>query len=107
MVFNNICLLALVRLLCFLVIHYKNNANIATESRIVLDDIRKIRSHLYVHCTQDSVFGVYCKTQIDKLDDEANILYYTNQNEDYMNIGNIETAKMSYYGIYRDHILFA
>ena len=112
MIFNIICLLAFLRLLCFLVIHYKNNVDMTkSEQIVILNNIMQIRKTLDIYCIQESVFGVYCKLNMDKMDEKYPMLYqesiHVAQNDDTMNIENIKNIERSYYGIYKDNILFA
>lgn len=114
--FDIICLLAILRLLCFLLIHYKNNSDmIKSERNVVLDNIDKVRNTLDVYCKQESVFGVYCKLNMNKINEEYPMLHEntmyatttTTQNDETFNIENFKNIEKSYYGIYKDNILFA
>jgi hypothetical protein len=116
MIHDIICLFAFVRLLCFLVLHYNVDYEaIKYKRHVIADNIEQIRDILDIYCSRNSAFAVYCKIKrntIDErylLDDQENP--YSMQTENVsrlaVDIENLENMERSYYGIYKDHILFA
>jgi hypothetical protein len=79
---------------------------ILKNKRLVISKhIEYPRDNMHIYCTQDSAFGVYCKTRINTINEDY-VLAEQNDNISH-NITPLENMERSYYGIYKDHILFA
>ncbi len=98
MIYNILCLIAFVRLLCFLIIYSKAKHELIKNKRLVISNHHEDSlNNVHISCTQDSAFGVYCKSKMNIINEDYVL-------DDHMDIAHMER---SYYGIYKDHILFA
>jgi hypothetical protein len=116
MIHDIICLFAFVRLLCFLVLHYKVDYEaIKTKRHVIADNIEQIRDILDIYCSRNSAFAVYCKIKRNTIDERyllaeqenPYLMQPNNISRLAVDIENLENMERSYYGIYKDNILFA